>query len=1308
MCLFVRISKDNSREVIKINSDVSTKLMKVDPSLKKELLNHDNNFELPKEFTSKITDLYPNNLELVEESIKREQVNYRLFKSDRRNPELNDLITELNDNIKQQLNDRYCSSYSFDRSITRKMDSIRIKNEKGKPIKTLFILLSKVKPELTRFRNDIKEMLENKCSNNAFTKALEYDFYKDDKYIENLAKSLDNQKTPVIVKDDKIVFNDSKKHITQLLEGYINASNKNIYLKEITQHFFNFDYQFDVYDEKGNRKLYDKDFTYEKDGKKYTIPKGEKVTFTNFRHKLIYTGKDDLKEIKKENEKCKTIYNIRYHAFGKLKLTDDLENKFAKYWINFIYEECIKEVKRKNCVVNFGELENKIIGKLKNIINMQIIDLGKAVDYLYDYDNSGSTALKKTNLSSIDYQYNKFTDEFKQSTHQYLALSIASFLNIIEEHDLKLPKASKPEEVKDKKLVIQANTKKLFAFFGGYDLYKNEFDTVDKVYDLVTEITACLFQVRNDFFHKVSVASTKAYPLTEKIIEIEMGQYNNYLLEKYSSNNVFDYYSFADVNSLVGKCYCGIDISKSYSIPSFAKICSRSKHTIGFDDISKSSSYFLLKEIYNSDFRYNITVDKFIEKVDSVKDNIQEQHYLSYIRFTEFITVFCNDSDSVSSIYHKTLMLFAETKGKKNIFMKIIFNQILTELFNDYIDENYKFIKSPDKDNNDIQDDDNLDVASPIGIDKIDVYWYSFFKFCSPNSLTKMHGVIDSYSQSCNSLVATVKLKNLILTRLKKDDEITPYDIAPIRDLENLLQMNQFLKLYCGRISGVWQDYYETEDDFAESIAPFVKFDGKENAFDNLDKFQEISSIAPADKPITYVYRNGNSPVIHRTIEHAKMFGIYKFLEKNFTGYKVSKKEFDEYCNTSFVSIDENTVKKDELIKYYEARSNYVTLKNKVTFVDISSMSNVLFELYGRLISYQYRFERDQMYFLLGLTYFTSTNEDLHKNLSCVKNVYIYGKDVDGSKSTASIGVKLGQLLSVYGTKDLFANDIMVIAELIKPNAVDILLTQTQQDTLKALLKSELNQAGNALLIVNDLTDNKIITKKIKTDYKLIGILESSIDTQVVDTKNNPLLKVDNLIDKNIIPADIRQRLVDRLYANKFNDLEFSSFLRDNINILIYKSNFQMIKAEDQKTYYTDTRNSIDHFVLFGDQTYNQVQNSSILEFYNIMSLVFAYDRKSKNSVIPTFINILSKNFIDTKLLQANKDEIQADYKNLYDNNIDKDLFDKFKKHYKLYPNRFKSRVMIIKHSSLSEDFEYNRYSKAYVSQLFKLISAKN
>lgn len=1245
----MKIAKNTNHQHIKVDNDI--------PSF---LFNLINEAYIQSEEYNK--DLIEYNKERVKNGISKDQVNYGIFNYSNKNPELSEIVTRLNEDIKKQLKNKK-KSFSFDSGILDDLYKLKIKDENNKKIKSeniKYMLLALVKQKFSRFKPDIEKMLyrDNKVSSSEkLSKKLILDFYKNDKFIEKLSNSLNHQKPNISINDDGLQFNESKKYITKMGFEYIKTDNnrKDEYLQEITNYFFNYGVEFKKISDKNKTEKIDRDYKY-----------------------IVNTEK--IKKVNKQiDKKCQKMHRTKCYAFIKIEneknnneITVDVYNE-KKYWIHFIYDEAIKILKSKSNYVNsYEKLDRKIRGKLKNIITMQILDLGKIVEYTYNFDkkDENTNFLKNHSLTSMDYEFIKFSDEFKISVHQYLTLAIQSFLNIIETNDLTndIPKAGDS---------INKNKKQLLAFWGGYNNFENE---NINILHLAQEINNCLYQLRNDFMHKNSKTKEITTEELDKLIRYEVVNYGRYLYDMYSSNNVFTYYKFEKIQKdIIDKCY-NFNNSKDelqYALPSFSKICPRSQYMIGINEELSSCSYFLKKEVYNSYFRYSLEniqyFNKAIENLEKkYNDNQENNHIEAFKSFQEFIKVYCKDEKTISVIYKKVIMFFAETKGNKNIHIKLIFNQLVGMAFDDFINnfsyennntKTFNFINNPDITNKNQSLEEksfNVKVTNiSFNNDQIKL-WYVFFKLCSPNALSKLHGVIESYESNVHKLNNKIKALNTIQNKLNSNSKTyqlfnTNYEFQPI------IELNEFLKLYSGRLSSDYTNYYENKEQYRDTLCSFIDFQDM-----SVDEFQKIDKLTDENKPKTYIYADGDNPIIHRTIEHAKMYSIYNFLVSNFEkdkSYKVSKSEFDDYCKSEFQYEDEsNITDSNKLSEYYKNKYEYIALRNKVLLYDISTMSNTIFELYGKLISYMYRYERDQMYFLLGFMYLLYINDDKidkninHKNITTVKNIFIYGKDL--------------------------------------------------QDNDK------------------DKDSKKSINSKFNIFF---------------NTKKNKNIDEDNI-----------------------------NLLRDNINILMYKSKFQNLKTNDKHNkFFTDSRNSIDHFVLFKNNSYlydkiqslnndienikkqkletelskenkNElkkeikslennikrketeiiIQNSSILEFYNIMVLIFAYDRKVKNSIIPSFQNILSRNFIDINL-QENPDIYKNNNKNLYGKIFGKqtksnklsNIFDNYKQQYIINENEFdqnfKSRDMIVKNSKLKNDYSYNRYNREYNKQLYNMITYK-
>lgn len=280
--------------------------------------------------------------------------------------------------------------------------------------------------------------------------------------------------------------------------------------------------------------------------------------------------------------------------------------------------------------------------------------------------------------------------------------------------------------------------------------------------------------------------------------------------------------------------------------------------------------------------------------------------------------------------------------------------------------------------------------------------WYALAKLSSPKQLNLLKGTFLKAKQYDEDLQ---KRKSALDPR---NPNIQSYMCA--EKIDKIIKILDLAQLFAGRIANNWQDYYDTKDNFALEMSKFTDFGCR-----NFEEFKNFDS--------SNVYSDEENPILHATVEQAKMYGSLSFLEKICQDDKISKGEYEHYrkmkksanyeeCNKMLKANLNNDKVAEWFVRNKEA---ILHMENRIKLHDVSKVNSLLMDLYGQLISWEYKWERDRIYFLMGSAYFAR-----RKDLPNIEKITIFGENLDGNYGKT--GGTMGKKFDAFVAKSKIGN----------------------------------------------------------------------------------------------------------------------------------------------------------------------------------------------------------------------------------------------------------------------------------------------
>lgn len=676
------------------------------------------------------------------------------------------------------------------------------------------------------------------------------------------------------------------------------------------------------------------------------------------------------------------------------------------------------------CTKTWDEWLSFIAGKF--------IEMGKGV-YNFALDNVDKVKSGKSvslgiisekyrgGISSFDYERIKAEDMLNREMSGYVAFAVNGFDSSVRSNDEK--QTEKREDIltlKPNEITLLPNAKKrVLRFFGGVSSFEGtEMDNVADM-DLVLSLREEIYAARNSSFHFITeTVDVKDKKIVEMLFDKEFNSLGGIYRKKYYSNNVPRFYEVSDIDRLMDQLYSKRKINVD-QIPSYNKVLSRNElatvlHTYlnsenynqitkpSIAEIYRSSLYYVLKEIYYCDFvarddlmdRFTKGLSKVQEKkLLELKDNNRkksecEKAYEDFkSRFDtlkqagmdfgsicqEIMTEYNqqNSQKSKKASAYKTVDRDGNDKVNKVENTEIykhyrtllylgIREAFLQYLMEDNIAGKYGFLRKP-IDRSDIfskleeqsftnswQVSISNNIKEEILNNNYLSAWYVTSHFLNQKNLNHLIGIFKNYIQFVTDIEKRAKATgNKYYSDYKEKIEL----------YTKLLEVLDFVKLFCAQVSNKVKDYFENEDEYAKYIADFVDYGGSDKAF----------LVAFCNKVSEANYFDGMNPVPNRNIVLSTMYGNSKILANSME--KIQEKDFKEQekLKQKLAEILATNVCKEE--REQKNLRRYQNEKNRLELVDVLVMTELMNDLYGRLVAYSYLRERDMLYMQLGYYY---------------------------------------------------------------------------------------------------------------------------------------------------------------------------------------------------------------------------------------------------------------------------------------------------------------------------------------------------
>lgn len=612
-------------------------------------------------------------------------------------------------------------------------------------------------------------------------------------------------------------------------------------------------------------------------------------------------------------------------------------------------------------------------------------------------------------------------EEREKSGHEDVLLM--KTLSEIEESQTKEERQKKHDNNVKNAITLYADAdRRILQFFGGQSRFREKEDSLINLYsgeDLYKEIRKELYAIRNITFHYTTKADkdqTQKHDLAEYLFEEEFSDITELFREKYYANNVWKYYDVEVINTIMENIYCGRKY-RAAQVPAFKNIISRPELPQvmnGFvkgnslrrlmncpdrDVINKywSALFFVLKELYYYDFLQeqkkpedNVKERFFraIEKLSGQENDDKKQkawesfgNRIDQIGRDRSFGAICQGLMIEYMLQNSDIsMVQTETDNGKANNKKQIYKHYRTLLYNcireafiEYLREKWEELRTPVLT---VKEWSKEEFCRADGLKHLSLFdhlkktfndaesgssWYMAAHFINQKYLNHLLGSIRNYLQFTEDIEdRAISLGDCVDN--KREEKNLRY--------RNTLEILEFVAQFCERTTNVMEDYFESNQEYAEYLSGFVDYNTTKKETDiekALYSFCKQKFKVDGKEYMAGIYYDGENLIPNRNIIRANMYGNTSCLKPCMD--RITLKEIRTMYadqNKLDLVLKEGVCHTEEEQKAYR---EYQNEKNRIELFDVCTYTQILNDMQARLIGWSYMRERDLMYYQLGYYY---------------------------------------------------------------------------------------------------------------------------------------------------------------------------------------------------------------------------------------------------------------------------------------------------------------------------------------------------
>lgn len=757
---------------------------------------------------------------------------------------------------------------------------------------------------------------------------------------------------------------------------------------------------------------------------------------------------------------------IRYVNYGRyMQMMDQTSDREKRYWIqyikefvekNYVYvdkalssESCCSSAMMMNC---WKEIIRYLCGKY--------MDIGKAV---FHFTNLTYQAEPKENIiygklqeqyvngiSSFDYEVIKAEETMQRDIANAVVSAAFAFSRaIVDEEKMNACQEKNKEDI----LFLKENIldsvmrddveKQLLRFFGGKSMVMQNEYFIGK--ELAKEFVDHFSTIRNKNFHYLD-GKKKEYQHKYAAIlwKNDERAYQQLARQRYYANNVGLFYKTEQIRELVRKLYSQKYITEA-QIPAFRTVLKRQDLPEYMEKLKiflptntdqkirgsfESTLYFLLKEIYYRDFIVGNEIARyFFEAVEenSVSSQSEDKNTACAGRnFWEYVKPlkrkYEDNKISFGNICQYIMTEYNQqntSKQEKEIYtyFKMLIALCIRNGFRNFIKSNYQFLFKPEY--SDLKGEPEYldDISLNSGITEGNYEWFIFAHFLHPVQLNHLVGDFKSYIQYREDI-----LRRIMFAEQKEYADQEKEVPLKVETAKEILEVLEFVREVSGRISNEHTDYYASKEEYAEFLYQYLDFSKREgkSAYESLKYF--CRNILEDENTVD-LYADTENPKVIRNIELARM---YAGSNVKIPGYKkISADEIKHYYKEKDVIAEILSKGKCKDEKELTNVVKFGWLKKRLTLNEVTDIFSIINDMLGKLVSFSYLRERDQMYLLLGFYYMAICAENKGISETGWEEEILDELSDERKKIEIGGGLVLYQIISVYnyGSKLLYMNN---------------------------------------------------------------------------------------------------------------------------------------------------------------------------------------------------------------------------------------------------------------------------------------------
>lgn len=612
-------------------------------------------------------------------------------------------------------------------------------------------------------------------------------------------------------------------------------------------------------------------------------------------------------------------------------------------------------------------------------------------------------------------------EEREKSGHEDVLLM--KTLSEIEESQTKEERQKKHDNNVKNAITLYADAdRRILQFFGGQSRFREKEDSLINLYsgeDLYKEIRKELYAIRNITFHYTTKAEkdqTQKHDLAEYLFEEEFSDITELFREKYYANNVWKYYDAEVINTIMENIYCGRKY-RAAQVPAFKNIISRPELPQvmnGFvkgnslrrlmncpdrDVINKywSALFFVLKELYYYDFLQeqkkpeDNVKERFFRAIKKLsgqeKDDEKQRAWESFENRIDqigrdrsfgaicqglMIEYMLQNSD-ISMVQTETDN--GKANNKKQIYKhyRTLLYNCISEAFIEYLREKWEELRTPVLT---AKEWSKEEFCRADGLKHLSLFdhlketfndaesgssWYMAAHFINQKYLNHLLGSIRNYLQFTEDIEdRAISLGDCVDN--KREEKNLRY--------RNTVEILEFVAKFCERTTNVMEDYFESNQEYAEYLSGFVDYNTTKKETDiekALYGFCKQKFKVDGKEYMAGIYYDGENLIPNRNIIRANMYGNVSCLKPYMD--RITLKEIRTmYADQNKLDtvLKEGVCRTEEEQKAYR---EYQNEKNRIELFDVCTYTQILNDMQARLIGWSYMRERDLMYYQLGYYY---------------------------------------------------------------------------------------------------------------------------------------------------------------------------------------------------------------------------------------------------------------------------------------------------------------------------------------------------